>query len=337
MKSLFGRRNFEIEMRELPDRPLGSGMVRIKPLYCGVCGTDLHFLRHKDEFTPLGHEVSAEVVELGPDVQHIRLGQRVILEDISLCGCCEACKSGDPDHCRSPRTMDGQPGMSTLLTAHESMLNPYEGIDDCTASMTEPLAVALRGVEALKLRPFESVAIFGMGAIGLYSAACARLSGAGRIAMFARSPGSQRNRAAEAAAADLGADEFYYSADPDYIRRAMDKGAFDAAIVAAPPSTCTEAMRLLGYGGRVLAMGVSFGSDTHASLDINDMVFNKKQLITSIAEPALLFPRSIRMIRSGRIDAARIVTHTLDMAAASELRLLYDQDAPAIKTVIKCN
>ena len=108
-------------------------------------------------------------------------------------------------------------------------------------------AVAIRGVRKLKLRPLGSLAIFGMGAIGLLSAAYARAMGAGRIAMVARSRGSLRNRAAEAAALDLGADEVWYSGDGEGWQDAMRaRGAFDAAIVAAPPSGRTCAARPAG-------------------------------------------------------------------------------------------
>ena len=57
MKGLWGRAGFETSLRELPDRPLGPDEVRIKVLACGVCGTDLHFLRQAEEPSPLGHEV----------------------------------------------------------------------------------------------------------------------------------------------------------------------------------------------------------------------------------------------------------------------------------------
>ena len=96
-------------------------------------------------------------------------------------------------------------------------------------------------------------------------------------------------------------------------------------------------MQLLGYGGRALAMGVSFGSDTSAMLNVSDMVFNKKQLLTSIAEPAMDFPLSIELIRSGRIDAGRVITHRLKMEDCGKLKELYAEDSPAIKTVILCN
>jgi len=336
MKGLFGRKGFQFELRSLPDLPLTDHMVRIRVHACGLCGTDLHFLRDLDEWTPLGHEISAEVIETGAKVHRVKPGDWVICEDVTMCGACEACKTGQMNLCRSGYTLEGQSGMSDEMVVHENMLNIFNGIDPVTASMVEPLAVAIRGVDALNLRPLDSVVIFGMGAIGLFSAAYARYLGAGRIAMIARDPNSLRNQTAAAAAIDLGADEVYYSADSDYIENALQRGAFDAAIVAAPPSLCAQAMELVGYGGKVMVMGVTFGENATAELNVNDMVFNKKQLLTSIAEPALNFPRSIQLIQSGRIGAARIITHKLPLNQAKDIRKLYQQDAPAIKTVILC-
>lgn len=337
MRGLFGKKSFAIELRPLPDIPLIGHMVRIRVNACGVCGTDLHFLRDMDEWTPLGHEISAVVLETGPNVTRVQPGDYVICEDVAMCGACDMCKTGQYNLCRNGYTLNDQPGMSDEMIVHENMLNIFTDIDPATACMVEPLAVAIRGVTALNLRPFASVAIFGMGAIGLFCAAYARCMGAGRIAMFARNSNSLRNQAASAAAYDLGADEIYYSANSDYLEKAKAAGSFDAAIVAAPPSMCAEAMDLVGYGGKVLAMGVTFGENAFAQLNVNDMVFNKKQMLTSIAEPAVNFPLSIQMIQSGRIDAARVITHRLALDEASLLSDLYAKDAPAIKTVILCN
>ena len=337
VRGLYGRKGFDIVLRERPEAAPKGRMVRLRVEACGVCGTDLHFLRDMEEYTPMGHEISAVVEAVGEDVTRVKPGDRVICEDVSPCGACPACKSGQSRLCRNGYNLEGQPGMSDHMIVHENMLNVFDGIDPVTASMVEPLAVAIRGVMKLRLRPLGSLAIFGMGAIGLLSAAFARTIGAGRIAMVARNRGSLRNRAAEAAALDLGVDEVYYSSDHDFIADMLRTGTFDAAIVAAPPSVCADAMRVIGYGGTVLAQGVSFGGGGTASLDVSDMVFEKKQLLTSLAEPAENFPLSIELIRSGRVKAGRIITHRLPLADYPKLAELYGQDAPAIKTVMLCN
>ena len=73
-----------------------------------------------------------------------------------------------------------------------------------------------------------------------------------------------------------------------------------------------------------------------ARLNVSDMIFEKKQLLTSLAEPAENFPLSIELIRSGRVDAGRIITHRLPLKEGDKLGQLYGQDAPAIKTVMIC-
>ena len=93
MRGLYGRRGFDIVLRERADVALGAHMVRIRVRACGVCGTDLHFLRDLDEWTPLGHEISAVVVETGAAVKRVKVGDSVVCEDVTQCGACEFCKT----------------------------------------------------------------------------------------------------------------------------------------------------------------------------------------------------------------------------------------------------
>ena len=94
MRGLYGKRGFAIELRDRPPVALGANMVRIRVRACGVCGTDLHFLRDMDDWTPLGHEISAEVAQVGPGVTRVRVGDSVVCEDVTQCGACEFCKTG---------------------------------------------------------------------------------------------------------------------------------------------------------------------------------------------------------------------------------------------------
>ncbi|MEG2860427.1 MAG: alcohol dehydrogenase catalytic domain-containing protein, partial [Clostridia bacterium] len=314
MRALYGRHGFETALREMDNKCINGSLVRLRVIACGVCGTDLHFLRDAADFTPLGHEISAEVIEVGDAVTRVTLGDLVICEDVTLCGACDACKRGETRLCRSGLTLSGQPGMSDQLIVHENMLNRFTGIDPVVAAMTEPLAVAMRGVNKLSLKRFDDLVIFGLGAIGLFSCAYARSLGAGRIVMVARSPESLRNQAAEQAARDLGASEVLYTQNPDFFSHAQAFGPFAAAVVAAPPALCAPALSLVGYGGRVLAMGITLAAGQATPIDINDMIMNKKTLLTSLAEPASGFPEAIQMIASGAIDAGRVITHRVPLS-----------------------
>lgn len=317
--------------------PLGGTAVRLKILACGVCGTDLHILQQAADYMPLGHEICAQVLEIGEKVSRAAVGQRVVVEDNSMCGACGACKSGQVNLCRSGPNMAGQSGMARQIVLHENQLHDAGGIDPVAACLCEPLAVAIRCVEDLAPEPFMPLAIFGMGAIGLFCAAYARLRGAGPISLIARQQHSLRNQAAQETALAMGADQVVYTSQADWRERINALGQPMGAIVAAPLGLCAEALEMAGYGGKVLACGVTFGGDTHVSLDVNAMVFGKKALLTSLAEPGLHFPRALQLIRSGRIDVRRIVTHLLPLEQAGQLAQLYGSDAPAVKTVILPN
>ena len=77
----------------------------------------------------LGHEIAAEVMEIGKNVKNVKPGDRVIVEDCSMCGICENCKSGHPEFCRNMYDMGGQPGMGQYMAVRYNSLNKFEGLD----------------------------------------------------------------------------------------------------------------------------------------------------------------------------------------------------------------
>jgi threonine dehydrogenase-like Zn-dependent dehydrogenase len=129
-KGLFGKKFLDIQerVREIP--PPGEEQVIVRVRACGVCGTDINFVRDWDDAPmALGHEISAEVVEVGKNVTTVQPGDRVIVEDCTMCGVCEDCKSGQPQFCRQMYNIEGQPGMGQYLCVRFNSLVPYQGLD----------------------------------------------------------------------------------------------------------------------------------------------------------------------------------------------------------------
>ena len=89
----------------------------VKVMACGVCGTDINFVRDwSGDPMALGHEIAAEVMEAGSSVKDLQPGDRVIVEDCTMCGICDACKSGHPELCRNMYSVEGQPGMGQYMS-----------------------------------------------------------------------------------------------------------------------------------------------------------------------------------------------------------------------------
>ena len=178
----------EIQKRPIPPLP-EPDWVLIKNEGCGVCGTDLHILAVPPSFaaTPgatLGHELVGEVVDVGPAVTEVEVGERVTVAANLTCGLCRYCKAGKPLHCENWTTLgihkDG--GFAGYMTAPERALHkvskdlPFE-----EAVWIEPLSCVVNSTDPLAIQPGQTAVIVGAGPIGLLHGLMFKAAGAGVI------------------------------------------------------------------------------------------------------------------------------------------------------------
>ena len=146
-----------------PPRP-GENDVVVKVKACGICGSDLSYIkigginRPEGGVTPIGHEAAGEVIAVGQAVEGVSVGQRVVINPMqtsSFIG------SGGPEGAFSDEVLvaDARVGDSLLPIADDL---PFE-----VAALAEPLAVALHGVNRALVKPGDKVVVFGCGPIGL--------------------------------------------------------------------------------------------------------------------------------------------------------------------------
>jgi threonine dehydrogenase-like Zn-dependent dehydrogenase len=175
-----------IDVRDVEERPAGSGEVTVAVAYTGICGTDLHVLHGAMDArvtTPavLGHEMSGRVAEVGPAVTGWAAGDPVTVMPLRWCGTCPACRAGFTHVCQrlvfvgidapgSLRQRWNVPADLLVRLPREVSLR--------AAALVEPTAVAAHDVERADLRPGESALVVGAGPVGLLIATVARGSGA---------------------------------------------------------------------------------------------------------------------------------------------------------------
>lgn len=337
---LFGRKGVDIQIRDLELELPPDGVI-VKIHACGVCGTDLNFVRDwEGDYQPLGHEISAEVVECGQLVKGIAPGDTVTVEDCSMCGACEDCKSGHPELCRNMHTLNGQPGIGEYLSIHYGNLNKFEGISHLHACLTEPLAVALSAVRIADIPSHGSVLVQGCGPIGLLAARAARLQGAGFVAITGRSGATPMSRARLELAEKLGCDLVLRTSQDDVIaeiRRRFPKG-IDRVIVTSPPQSMLDAFKVIRFGGVIAFLGLSFSGNSVIPFDVNEAVFNKTALRPVFAEPAIDFALATELIKQCKVDASLFQTHTFSFDnAKSHLIEALSGNLPVIKSVFLPN
>ncbi|HID20877.1 MAG TPA: hypothetical protein EYP14_00540 [Planctomycetaceae bacterium] len=337
-RGLFGKKYLEIQeqTREIP--PLGEDDVLVKVRACGVCGTDINFVRDWDEDPmPLGHEISGEVVEVGKNVRTVQPGDSVIVEDCTMCGVCEDCKSGQPQFCRNMYDLENQPGMGEYLRVRFNCLDKYEDLDHVSACLTEPLAVSLTSVLNAQIPLGGSVVVLGPGPLGLMSARVARLHGAGYVAIAGLPADNARERARLELAGRFGCDDVFEIGKQDLeaeIKRRFPKGV-DRVIVSSPPESLYDALKIIKFGGIITFYGLHFGDKSQVTIDVNDLVFRKITLVPTFAEPAINFPMANRLLRDGLVDAEALITHTFGFDQARQvMQAIIDGSQPIVKAVM---
>jgi L-iditol 2-dehydrogenase len=340
-QGLYGKRGLDIQERTIELTPPDEDHVLVKVHACGVCGTDINFVRDWEaEPMPLGHEIAAEVLQVGKNVTSVRPGDRVIVEDCTMCGVCADCKSGQPQFCRNMYNMEGQPGMGQYMSVRFNCLDRFEGLDYAVASLTEPLAVSLTAVLNAEIPLGGSVVVLGPGPLGLMAARLAKLRGAGFVAITGLPADNPREKARLELAERFGCDLVIQAGKQsveDEVKARFPNGV-DRVIVSSPPESLYDAFKVIHFGGIITFFGLHFGGKNVIKLDVNDMIFRKITLRPTFAEPAINFPIANRLLRDGLIDGRALVTHTFGFAEAKAVMgAVIDGSQPIIKAVMLPN
>jgi threonine dehydrogenase-like Zn-dependent dehydrogenase len=186
-----------VRLRELPDpKPHADDWVVVQPTVTGVCGSDVkEIFLDADLDNPLralisfphvlGHEVAARVIEAGPAVRRVKVGDRVAVSPWLPCEVrgfpkCVYCASGDLSLCENftsgpfadgihaGNCRDVPGGYSDRMIAHESMCFPIpDGVSDEIAALSDPFSVAMHAIRKAPPKPGETVLVYGCGPLGL--------------------------------------------------------------------------------------------------------------------------------------------------------------------------
>lgn len=186
----------KIEYKDVPMPVIEEDEALIRVACSGVCGTDLHvFQGHHPAAKPpiiMGHEFSGTIEILGKiNKKGLAIGDRVVAQPFYSCGVCELCVSGRDNACPSLRIfgvhIDGS--FAEYVKAPMRRIHVIDdGLDFTTASLTEPLAVALHDVRSSGFKIGDSALIIGGGPIGLLIAEVARTGGASKILVTELNP-----------------------------------------------------------------------------------------------------------------------------------------------------
>lgn len=330
MKAAF-RKGSDVYLRDVEMPSLRPDAIRIGVKACGLCGTDLHWNSKPSKESPFGHEVAGTVLEAGPAVMNVRIGQTVALESSSACGQCNECRNMRQELCTDLRVFWGAGpalGFAEEMVAPAQCAVPYEGLTPEIACLSEPLGVAIDTVRVADIGMDSNVLIMGPGPIGLMILQLVKRRGVRRVFMAGRSRQPRRLELARRFGAD---DVFDTDATP--VSKFTYGCAIDRIIVTTPPATMTETFEVAAKGAIVTFIGLGEGEKATCSFDANKFHFKKLQLRASFAAPAMFTPLALTYLKEGVVNGEALVSHRFPLAdIARAVRVANEADA--VKVVV---
>ncbi|MFB4261232.1 zinc-binding dehydrogenase [Shouchella clausii] len=294
---------------KVPIPSYGPNDLLLKPLYSGICTTDLHVLYHgmgREEFPlTMGHEVSAIVVGIGNNVdtyvgsdRKIKVGDRVTVEPLFPCEKCDPCLQGKMNLCSNMSHLgifdEGAYADYVRVPSHRTHRLP-DGVSDLAGTFIEPLSCAINFIDKSQMKPGNFVVILGGGSIGQLALQVALASG-GKV-ILSEPVAKKRELALK-----LGAHAVIDPINDNLIERVKDltdnKGADIIIECVGVPATVSQMLKIVKRGGRCVLAGAPVKP---VEMDFLPLWYGEVELVAAHAT-AWQFPRAMTLIELGLVD-----------------------------------
>jgi alcohol dehydrogenase len=332
----------EVRVDEKPDPEVGApdeAVVRVEA--SGICGSDLHIYHGRvpvEAGFTIGHEFVGTVLGAGPDVERVAVGDRVLGCFHVACATCGTCLRGDYHRCERGRTFGHGSHLGDLQGAQaEQLLVPRanltlrrvpEGMSDEVALFAgDVMGTGYHAIAHAGLRAGDTVAVLGLGPVGLCAVQAAAASGATQV--FAIDSVEQRlEMAGRFGATPLHLEE----ADPKRAVRAATEGRGVDVVVDAvgDPGPLAMAVSLARDAGTVSGIGAYAGK---GEVPIGLAWLKGLTLRLGLANVIAHVDRVLALIETGKLDPAPLVTHRMKLDEAPEAYRIYD-NREALKIVL---
>lgn len=332
--------NIKYEETDIKDPK--NGEVRVKIEVALTCGTDLKTYRRghpvliKKTPSGFGHEFAGVVEAVGKNVTNFAVGDRVVAANSAPCGECYFCKRGLYNLCENLEFLNG--AYAEYINVPERIVkkNMIRIDDDLSfekAAFCEPLANVVHGIANMDIQKGQTVAVVGIGTIGLMFVRLAKLKGA-KVIAAGRNP-LKIKLAKEFGGADEVIDLTKYK-NPDKILLSLTEEGkgFDAAIECVGlPEIWERMFKLVRKGGMINLFG-GCKSGTTINIDTRRLHYDELKVIGVFHHTPQYFREAYELISSGKVDVEKLITHVMPLSQ-TEQALKMVAESKAIKVLLK--
>ncbi len=299
-------------VRDLPEpQRTGPTDVKIRIGRVGVCTSDIHALHgvmHVPEGNIVGHEYSGTVVEVGPAVEGLAVGDRVVGElAVGKCGQCRFCRAGRYEFCTAKRP----PGWASPGVYAEYAVMPADllhrvpaGVSLDVAALAEPVAICVYGcIERAGIDPEARTVIYGLGSIGLITLVVLRDLGVREIICVGP---TRHGRARLELAEALGASQVL-AAEEDVPGRLADAPVDCVVDCSGAPAAINQGLHLLRKDGLLVGLGIAAADEIPFAF--NAGVLSALRVVFSCTSSHSAWQRTLGILQRRGDDLARLITH----------------------------
>lgn len=338
-----GKEDVRLETVAVPQIEPGEILIRVHT--CGICGTDLKKIATGSHSAPriFGHETVGKIVAVGNGVENFGVGDRVMVFHHIPCGHCYYCRhkvfAQCPVYKKVGATAGFEPsggGFAEYVRAmdwivQKGVVKIPDSVSYEQASFIEPVNTCMKAIESLRIEPGEVILVIGQGPIGIMLAVLARRAGATVITSDLY---SQRLKISESYGLRHNVDASV--CDPLVLVRELSEGrGADAVILATVGNSLIRpAIEAARPGGRVMLFAQTQRSEV--VIDPAAVCVDEKTLLGSYSASVDLQDENVRLVFSGEVDFARLVTHRFSLQEAVEALQLAAHPGPdSMKIVIQ--
>ena len=309
--------------------------VLVKMKAAGICGSDVGIYHGQNAAATyprvIGHEMVGEVVEAGPGAKKVKVGDRVIIDQVTSCGHCYACRIGRPNVCQhlAVRGVHIDGGFREYIAVPDTdcyLLPDSLRYED--AVLIEPTTIAIQACSRAQITADDEVLIMGMGALGTRMLSIAKLSGAKII--VADIVDEKLEEALNAGA------HYAINLLKDNIDEKIKEYTTDAyGPTLSIDCACTKdslgtLIRIAGNASRVITMGFSV-----SPTEVTNFGITSKELdIRGSRLQNRKFQAAIDLVKEGKVDLNNKISHTFHFLDAQKAFDFNDTRDPSIRKIV---
>lgn len=323
MKAMVLNAPEKLEIKEMNIRGPERDEVMIRVMACGICGTDLHIYHGhegaaKNPFPIiLGHEFSGVIEQIGPEVRHLKVGDRVAVDPNCTCGQCYYCLSGKPHFCENMTcygTVSNGGFAEKCMVREKAAYKLPENVNFEEGAMMEPLSCCLHGIDLCEIKPGDTVAVIGCGPIGQIMLQLARIAGAAVV--IALEPVESKRELSLRLGADIALNPIEINVKDVLAEKGIRH--IDKVIeCVGSKHTMQDAIGLVGNTGTVMLFGLTSPNEELVIRPFEDLFKKEIKVMASFINP-VTSQRVINLLSSKRLNMEALITDHLTLQNAPQ-------------------